>query len=252
MAVRAPRLALVIALAVSAAAGLAGCGLLPSSESDAAVNDEVPPPLPTIGLGSDVGDGLVSGGVDVRAIDTGAVDSVLMIGDSITVGAEPALRTLFESLGFSDVVIESQQGKRAAVDSGANPSGATVARFLASGRDGNPASDLWVVALGTNDISQYPTVEDAIAAIDEVLAEIPDEAPLVWINTYFAERPDDTAEVNEAIDRAISARGNATVGNWDLVAPSDGVLRSDGVHPNENGSIVFADLVARTVADFLQ
>lgn len=207
-------------------------------------------PLPTIGLGSDLG--AISGSADLRTIDTGEVDSVVMIGDSITVGSTRYLEERFAQLGFSDVAITAQNGKRIGVSFGDNASGADVATFVAAGREGNPAHTLWVVALGTNDIGQYDDTEQVVEEIDTVLAPIPADAPVIWIDTYFAERPEKTDEVNAAIEQRLRERGNATIGRWSVIAPTDGVLGSDGVHPGDDGAVVFADLVTTTVADFLQ
>ena len=225
---------------------LAACTSTSSEASDGGAQ----PPLPTIGLGSDIGQ--LSGGADVRAIDAGAVESIVMIGDSITVGATPALEEQFQQLGFSDVTIVAQQDKRIGQTFGDNSSGADIATFLANDMDGAPEEQLWVVALGTNDISQYNDVEDVIPVVESVLAPIPDGAPVVWVNTYFEDRPADTAEVNAAIEQVIAERGNATIGPWNVYAPADGVLRSDGVHPNGEGAVVFASVVTATVANFLQ
>ena len=83
---------------------LAACSATSSEASDGGAQ----PPLPTIGLGSDIGQ--LSGGADVRAIDAGAVDSIVMIGDSITVGVTPALEEQFAQLGFTDVTIHNVEG----------------------------------------------------------------------------------------------------------------------------------------------
>lgn len=207
-------------------------------------------PLPTIGIGSDLGS--ISGGADVRAIDTGSVNSIVMIGDSITVGSMPLLEEQFELLGFEDVSINAQNGKRIGVSFGGNASGADVAEFIAAGQQNDPEETLWVVALGTNDIGQYNGIDEVTVAIDEILAPIPEDAPLIWVNTYYADRPDSTAEVNAAIEARLTERGNATISRWNELAPADGVLRTDGVHPGNEGAKVFADLVTTTVANFLQ
>lgn len=233
--------------------GLVGLGACTSTSSEASSNaaaDGVQAPLPTIGLGSEIG--RISGGADVRAIDTGSVQSVVMIGDSITVGAQPFLQEQLEQLGFADVTIVAQELKRVSQNIRNNPSGADIASFVATGATRPGGEQLWIVALGTNDISQYDSVDDIVAAMETVTDSVPDDAPLVWVNTYFEDRPDDTAEVNTAIEQIVGSRGNAVVGRWNQIAPSEGVLRGDGVHPNSDGAKVFAALVTTTVADFLQ
>lgn len=206
-------------------------------------------PPPTIGIDSDLG--VPTGGAEVRTIEASDVESVVMIGDSITVGAQPLIEERFADLGFEDVDVIAQELKRTTVSLGDNSSGADIAAFVASGDDEGD-EQLWVVALGTNDISQYSSIGDVASQVRSVLDQIPDEAPVVWINTYFANRPDDTALVNLGIDQALVARGNSFVGRWDQVAGEDGVLRSDGVHPNDDGAKVFAAFVTDTVTDFLE
>jgi lysophospholipase L1-like esterase len=234
---------------------LLGLGACTSRSSEASSNDGLPGadgvenPLPTIGLGSDIGQ--ISGGADVRAIDTGSVASVVMIGDSITVGAQPFLQEQLEQLGFADVTIVAQELKRVSQNIRNNPSGADIAAFVAADAERPGDEQLWIVALGTNDISQYDSVEDIVTAMDTVIDSVPDDAPLIWVNTYFEDRPEDTAEVNTAIEQIIGSRGNSVIGRWNQIAPSEGVLRSDGVHPNSEGAKVFAALVTTTVADFL-
>jgi len=235
--------------------GLVGLGACTTTSSEATNDgstgvDGVEVPLPTIGLGSDIGQ--ISGGADVRAVDAGSVESIVMIGDSITVGAQPILQEQLEGLGFADVTIVAQELKRVSQSLNDNPSGAEIAAFVRSNDERSADEQLWIVALGTNDISQYQSVDDIVAEMESVLASVPDGAPLVWVNTYFADRPDDTAEVNTAIEQVVASRDNAIVGRWDQIAPSDGVLRSDGVHPNNDGAKVFASLVTTTVAEFLQ
>jgi lysophospholipase L1-like esterase len=240
-----PRLAGAL---VIAAFGLAACATAEANTTTGQPFEESP--LPTIGLGSDLGS--ISGGAEVRAIDTGRVNSIVMIGDSITVGSTPYLEEQFAQLGFDDVSINAQTGKRIGVSFGNNASGADIAQFIAAAQESDPEETLWVVALGTNDIGQYTTTEEVAAEVDEILAPIPEEAPLIWVNTYFADRLESTAEVNAAIESRLSERGNATIGRWSELAPTDGVLRSDGIHPGDEGAKVFANLVTTTVANFLQ
>lgn len=229
--------------------GMLSLAACTSTSSQASTEDSVLAPLPTIGLGSNPGQ--ISGGADVRAVDADAVESIVMIGDSITVGSTAVLEAQFDLLGFDDVTIVAQTNKRTAVPLRDNTSGSQIATFIAD-ENQRPEEQLWIVALGTNDISQYDSVDQMREAINEVLAPIPAEAPLIWVNTYFGSRPNDTAQVNEAIERAVAERGNATVGRWADVAPADGVLRRDGVHPGDDGAVVFASLVTTTVANFLQ
>ncbi|MEL6892340.1 MAG: GDSL-type esterase/lipase family protein [Actinomycetota bacterium] len=219
-----------------------------SGAGAAAAGDAVAVPLPTIGLGSDTGSGSSNGADTADAAD--GIERVVMIGDSITVGATPYLLDGFEAIGLP-VEIGAKQGKRIDVNSNGNPGGTQIAQEFA---DGVGAGDdvLWVVALGTNDIGQYDDQADVETEIRELLAFVPDDAPLVWINTWFRDRPEATVMVNGAIESVLRGRGGATIADWATVAPGDGVLRDDGVHPNDDGAQLFADLVVGTVRTVLR
>jgi lysophospholipase L1-like esterase len=203
-------------------------------------------PLPTIGLDGDV---------TLETIDTASVDSVVMVGDSITVASTEALEQRFAELGFDEIVIEAQNSKRMAESFGDNASGAAIARFItgaADDADADAAGDLWVVALGTNDINQYSSPDDVAAAVNEVLDSVPDESPVVWVDTYYRDRADGAAMVNEVVASRLERRGNAVVAPWSAYAAGDGVLIDDGVHPTSTGEQVFASVVAATASRFLR
>jgi len=221
-------------------------------------------PLPTIGLGTGIGDdGIATGGADVRSVGTPEIDTLVMVGDSITVASMPALQDVFARLGFDNVIIEAQESKRTADGGQSNPSGVSIASGLVesieSGEsaewDDDPAdhsNELWVVALGTNDINQYSDPVERAAAINEMLDAVPVEATVVWVDTYIRNRPDGTDEINDTIIDRVGRRGNSVIARWSAVADDDGNLRTDGVHPRDQGSIVFADTVADTISDLLQ
>lgn len=179
--------------------------------------------------------------------DVAAIERIVMIGDSITVASQPELETALSDLGFDDVTIESVEGKRMAVDVRDNPSGAAVAEFLAGGDDADRTGELWIVALGTNDITPYASIDEMRAAVEDVVEQVPAEVPLIWIDTYFRDQPDATADMNAAIRQALAARARTTVVRWSAVAQDDGVLSGDGVHPSSDGTGAFASLVAAEV-----
>ncbi len=230
---------------VSALLGLAAC----STTSSEASNDSPPQPLPTIDVSSDSGP--VADDAPAEASDEVEVESIVMIGDSITVGATEELDGRLDGLGFDDVSIVAQEGKRMNATSGDNTGGSEISTFIAENVDSPPEETLWIVALGTNDIGSHEDTALIDAEVEQVLAPIPSESPLIWINTYVRQKPDGTTDVNDAIERVLAERGNATIGDWSSIAPDDGVMSGDGIHPSDEGSVVFADLVTRTVADFV-
>lgn len=223
-----------------------GCSSTPTAA-------ETPAPA-TIGLGSDAAgefDGVpIAEEPDGSAVDADGIDTVMMVGDSITVGATLSLEEQFDALGL-DHVIEAETGKRMAMSSSGNPSGASVTEDMVDADDREPASEVWVVALGTNDIGQYSSPEEIAAAVNEVLAEVPDDAALVWVDTYIRDREAESEEINEIIRDRVARRGNSVIAPWSANAPADGVLSGDDIHPTAGGSVWFAHVVADTVRSFL-
>ena len=232
--------------AVVAAVALAGCGLSVTATTE--TPDDVGP-LPTLRP--------ESSRVETPDLDEAVpdapkplqIDSIVMIGDSITVGSTPQLEVAFADIGFGDVVIVSQNGKRIDRNADGNPSGTRVAESLTS-EPADRSTELWVVALGTNDVNQYLDA-DLRVAVAEMLAAVPDESPLVWVETFFGSEPDGTSLVNETVAELLAERGNATIARWTAVAERDGVLRNDGVHLLESGNELFAKTVVDTVAGFI-
>jgi lysophospholipase L1-like esterase len=169
------------------------------------------------------------------------VDTVAMVGDSITVGSEDELVAAFGEIGLPDAEIDAQSGRRMVVDDGVTAGLEGIADVLADG----PAPDLWVIALGSNDVAGY-TVEEYPAAIGELLAAIPADAPLVWVDCYLTNYPEASAAFDATLREVLAARGNATVVDWASVAREDGVL-TDNVHPSGFGRLEFARRVTGAV-----
>jgi lysophospholipase L1-like esterase len=200
------------------------------------------------GLGID-GDPGAMGAAGRVAAGADQITSLVMIGDSITKGSREELEQRFDMLGIENVLIEAENGKRMVVSSPENPGGSTVADFLHG--DDDHADTLWVVALGTNDVGQYAGPDELAAAVNEVLAKVPEESPLVWVDTYFRDRPEQEDLLNAIVRERVERRGNAVIAPWTSFATTDGILYGDGVHPNEEGAEVFAFVVTDTVRAFL-
>jgi lysophospholipase L1-like esterase len=223
MDVRTRPIARVVALAGACLAAAAGC----SSERQAS---SAPPASEVVAVAGSVGAApsttTASAGLDV--------DTVAMVGDSITVGSQDELADAFAGIGLADAEINAVSGRRM-VENGSVPSGLDgIAEVLAEG----PDPDLWVIALGSNDVANYDA-EEYPAAIGELLAAIPSDAPLVWVDCYLRNYEDESEAFGTALREVLAERGNATVVDWASVAASDGVL-SDNVHPSGFGRAEFA------------
>jgi lysophospholipase L1-like esterase len=210
------------------------------------VNADVP--APAIAVSGDPA--ALSGAARSNATAAPDIDTVVMIGDSITKGSMPYLEERFELLELADT-INAENGKRMAVSSRDNPSGAQVAAFLAENGDGDHRDEVWVVALGTNDINQYSGPDEIAAAVNEVINQVPADAALVWVDTFIEDWPEQTDAVNTIIRQRVERRGDSVIAPWTSFAQDDGVLTTDGVHPTNGGADVFAFVVTDTVRAFL-
>jgi lysophospholipase L1-like esterase len=232
-----------VAAAAVVGALLVGCG------ADSGVRTESTVDLrPGLAVDGDPGE-LGTHGDTAR--NAGDIDSVVMIGDSITKGSRPAIEERFDQLGMDPVTIEAENGKRMVVSAPDNPGGSTVAGIVSDLAGGDHDDELWIVALGTNDIGNYDGPDEIAAAVNEVLAAVPDEAPLVWVDTYFRDRPEQQQIVNSIIRDRVERRGNGVIAPWSAFATGDGVMTGDGVHPTSEGTEVFAFVVTDTARAFL-
>jgi lysophospholipase L1-like esterase len=168
-----------------------------------------------------------------------------MVGDSITERSKPALEAVLKDIGFQDVEINAERSRRIEVGAKKPTPGLAVVKYIA----GASRPDMWVIALGTNDAGLYENDSDYEKLIGDILAVIPEKTPLVWINTYRNDHLDGCEQFNGTLLRLLKDRGHATVGEWfqQCTQPDRKILDGDGVHPNEDGVLVFADTVRRAV-----
>jgi lysophospholipase L1-like esterase len=194
--------------------------------------------------------GAAWGGVALAGVPrrTAVVDelerSVGVIGDSITQESEDLLFELLRNDGFARVRIEAERSRRIRVSgSGGVPrSGLSVMEdFLVEGF----APTAWVIALGTNDIGSYADGPAFAELIDMMLFLIPSTTPVVWVDTFLPDRLENCVVMNTEVRRILSERGAGSVASWHdaNLVPGESLLRSDRIHPNERGRIVFPTLV---------
>jgi len=171
------------------------------------------------------------------------IQSIAMVGDSITNGSKVELLEQLATLGVEIKAIDAEDGRRIAAGDSITP-GIDAVRALAAG----DAPDLWVIALGTNDVEMGPEVYTP--GIAELVAAIPADAPIVWVDVYLADSPDASAAFNETLRTALETRGQSSMVEWAALADEDGVLR-DGIHPSGYGIEQFAEMVTAAVGDWM-
>ena len=175
-----------------------------------------------------------------------ALASLAMVGDSITALSKETLQAVFAQMGFATVTVNAEPSRRIEAGGKKPMPGLDVVRFIQASAP--PAT--WVIALGTNDAGLYVTDADYQKLIDEVLEVIPKKVPLVWVSTYRDDQLKGCEQFNLLMRRSLKDRGHAAVGEWyqQVTKSKGGILTHDGVHPNADGILVFADTVRAAVA----
>ena len=194
-------------------------------------------PLSPLGTGSDQDGG-----------EPGSQPTVAMIGDSITFMSTDPLRADLSGIGLDVRAIDAQIGRRITVGEGGQPyPGTDIVEFIAN----SDPPDVWVIALGTNDIGQYPDAGEFGAQVQALLDLLPDDAPLVWVDTWDGSRLDQTGVVNDTLRALVGERDNSTVVDWFSHGDDAGVITDDQVHPTPDGMLVFGQVVADGVASLV-
>ena len=172
-----------------------------------------------------------------------------MVGDSITKASSTVLKQVLGDQGFTDIDIEAEVNRRIAVGDGkAEPlSGIkTLFTMISDGVD----PDVWGIAMGTNDVGKYKNADDYASLIDQMLSMPDAKVPIIWVDVYNPNQLAGTKLFNSVLRERAATRANTTVLSWfDLASdPKENILRTDHIHPNEKGTLVFADLVSAALA----
>jgi lysophospholipase L1-like esterase len=166
---------------------------------------------------------------------------VAMVGDSLTEGVQDDMARLAPRFGFT-LAIDGLQGRR--IEGGLEP-----LDRLAPGRD------LVVVALGTNDAQPGLTIDQARELIDQAMASVGDQTPVLWVNVFRTDSGAAAAAADRfdlALDMAVSRHPNLTVADWASHVRTRPDLRArDGIHLTTDGYLDRAEWLATAVADRL-
>jgi len=177
------------------------------------------------------------------------IDSVAIVGDSITDGSAGELRDAFADLDIDDVTIDGETSRRIENGSGKNGHSLSGIRAIEALLDDGADPSVWVIALGTNDVGSFGTPQNCVELIERLIALLPPAVPLVWVNVYRSDNLRETRVFNEVVDGVLFARGNSVIADWYSIAadPDVNVLRGDNLHPNDEGQLAFAELVVQAV-----
>ena len=202
--------------------------------------------------GADAGQGIPDGASAANQAASGnppktkVPKSIAMVGDSITALSQPTLEAVLAQVGFASITVNAEPSRRIEVGSKKPMPGLDVVSFIQA----SAPPEMWVIALGTNDAGLYANDEDYQGLIDDVLDVIPDKVPLVWVSTYRHDQLKGCERFNLLLRASLKKRGNATVGEWyqQVTKSNEAILTDDGVHPDRDGILVFADTVRGAIA----
>jgi lysophospholipase L1-like esterase len=172
-------------------------------------------------------------------------ETVAVVGDSLTLSAVEELDAWLTDLGLDVLVIDGVENRRMTHRTRTVSSGAdAISAILA---DESP--DLWVIALGTNDVGGgTPALRDDVRTILDL---IPDRVPVVWVDLWIRDLADEIVDDNQAIRSIVATRPRSIVVNWHSFGDDDGLIAGDGVHLTSSGQRMFAASIAARIDELL-
>jgi lysophospholipase L1-like esterase len=231
--------ALVPATTVAANAGGADAEIPPEQSADASgaqvpseLPDGAPAHLPQASL------------PPIDASDVDLPDSAAVVGDSLTESAKQEIGAYLEGLGVDTIMIDGAKNRRMADGNHPDPGVDIVERIA---RVTEP--EVWVIALGTNDVGAEVSPDQYAADIETLLAEVPEGAPVVWVDVWIRDRKDQVVAANHVLRDTLATRPDTIVADWFSHGEDPGIIADDGIHLTSDGRFVFAATIAASVAD---
>lgn len=157
---------------------------------------------------------------------------VILVGDSLLVGAEQEVRL---SLAPAQVTIDGEVGRGLP---GSLQVFADLGQLVGE-------HDIVVIELGVNDFNFPDGYELMIAG---TLSTLDHARCIIWVNTQ--EFTGHLPELNDAITRQTDRVENAFVADWASIADDPGLHLPDGYHLNEKGSRLLATLISSSVRNY--
>lgn len=170
--------------------------------------------------------------------------TVAVVGDSLTVAATDEIVAALTRAGVRAVVVDGKVSRRMTSSSRDLPSGAAAIETIL----GEHEPDLWVVALGTNDVGAGVQPERFVDDLRTTVAAIPRTAPLVWVDVWVRDRLEDVVEANTLLRAELGRRRAPTaVADWFSAGTMEGVITGDGIHLTQAGQDRFASAITDAV-----
>jgi lysophospholipase L1-like esterase len=172
--------------------------------------------------------------------------TVAVVGDSLTLSAQDEIAAELAGLGLEVLVVDGVESRRMTVGSSGRPSGLEAIRTIRAEFDDDP--DLWVVALGTNDVAAQIDEERFRDDLRGALAGVQSDAPVVWVDIWIRDRREAVVAANRVIRDELAGRDAPSgVVGWFAHGGADGLVTADGVHLTERGQVAFATAIGNQV-----
>ncbi len=266
------RLLLIVALATIAACGYdgpsSGVRVVPDvsvvdgaagAAADASVGEaagaEVSPGADDGAAGAESGGGSATGSANGSRTGgaTGAPEigtthslpaSVAIVGDSLTLSAQDEIEGELTALGVDVVAIDGVESRRMTTGGSGLPPGTEAVDAIV---EAGVLPEMWIVALGTNDVGAQVSASTFADDVAAVLRRIPSGAPVIWVDLWIRDRPDDVDEANRAIRSVLAFRAESAVVDWHAWGEFPDTITGDGVHLTDRGQVRFAEAIAAAV-----
>ncbi len=171
--------------------------------------------------------------------------TVAVVGDSLTLSAVEEIETALAAAGLRVVAVDGAESRRMARTAGGVSSGVDAVELIQAGAD----PDLWVIALGTNDVGAQSGDEVFREDVDRLLGLLPADVPIIWVDLWIRDMGDQVERANDSIRSQLAGRrGVAAVVDWHAHGEDPGIITGDGVHLTNEGQQLFADSMVNAIA----
>jgi lysophospholipase L1-like esterase len=109
------------------------------------------------------------------------------------------------------------------------------------------APEMWVVALGTNDIGAETDPQRYGGDVQRLLDEIPAASSVVWVDVWIRDRKSAVERANQVLRDVLAERPRSMVADWFSHGDDVGVVTADGVHLTGDGRHVFAATIVDAI-----
>ena len=173
--------------------------------------------------------------------------AVAVVGDSLTLGAQLEITATLGGIGLGVVDVDGQVSRRMTSSTDTIRSGLDVVREIAAAA----SPKIWVIALGTNDVASGSSADSIRDSVERVLAAIPPDALVVWVDTWIRDERAAVVAGNLIIRDVVAQRHGAVVADFFSYGDDPGIVGGDGVHLTAAGRTLFANVLANGIADVL-